>query len=418
MTREEHLNKILELSDSYKYLMLKLPTSFGKSKVAIEIIKRHYKDETGFFGYKVLIVIPKLVLIDNWKDELKKWELPEFISVTFTTYVSLHKHTEEDWGVIIYDEGHHFTDNCLNVSEYLRTERVIVLSATLSKESRFRFREAYSGIREYNVTTKEAIQEGVLPDPKMLLIPMLLDNTLINQEFIKNKSKGGEPIVVPYAQRWSTRGIKTKKVIIRCTEQQYYGLLSETIDWWKNKYMVEREEFSKNQWLRLCKVRLGWLAERKGEFTKKLLTLLQDSRTLTFCTSIKQTEELGKNCIHSENEDADDILEAFNKGNIDHITACSMLDEGMNLVNCQIGIFANIGSSERVECQRLGRILRHDNPLIIIPYYTATREEEIVKKMMNTYNVNLIYRLFRSQVTEETLKSIVYAKNDTKEDNN
>ena len=67
-----------------------------------------------------------------------------------------------------------------------------------------------------------------------------------------------------------------------------------------------------------------------------------------------------------------------------------MLNEGCNLVNCRIGIYANLNSSETIIKQRVGRILRHPNPIIIIPYYKGTREEEIVKKMIEDYNSQLI----------------------------
>ena len=59
MTREEYTQEILELSDSHKALMLHLPTGFGKSKIAIDIIKRHLEDK--IMECNVLIVVPKLV---------------------------------------------------------------------------------------------------------------------------------------------------------------------------------------------------------------------------------------------------------------------------------------------------------------------------------------------------------------------
>ena len=40
--------------------------------------------------------------------------------------------------------------------------------------------------------------------------------------------------------------------------------------------------------------------------------------------------------------------------------------------------------------QRVGRILRHKKPVIIIPYYKETREEELVEKMIEEYDKNSI----------------------------
>lgn len=117
---------------------------------------------------------------------------------------------------------------------------------------------------------------------------------------------------------------------------------------------------------------------------------LNGERTLTFCNSIEQTEELGKYCINSKNRNSDEILSKFNSGKINHITACAMLDEGMNLTNCRIGVYANLNSSARMIKQRLGRLLRHKDPIIIIPYFTNTRDEEIVNKMCADYNKELV----------------------------
>ena len=50
------------------------------------------------------------------------------------------------------------------------------------------------------------------------------------------------------------------------------------------------------------------------------------------------------------------ILNTFNKGKIKHITACNMLNEGINLVNCKYGIFANINASEYIQIQRVGKL--------------------------------------------------------------
>lgn len=62
----------------------------------------------------------------------------------------------------------------------------------------------------------------------------------------------------------------------------------------------------------------------------------------------------------------------------------------MNLVNCQVGIYANLNSSEAIIKQRMGRLLRHPNPIIIVPYFKNTREEELVKIMLQDYNPELV----------------------------
>ena len=67
-----------------------------------------------------------------------------------------------------------------------------------------------------------------------------------------------------------------------------------------------------------------------------------------------------------------------------------MLNEGVNLVNCQIGIWATYNSSSIMIVQKIGRLLRHDNPIIILPFFRDTREQEIVEKMLENFNENNI----------------------------
>lgn len=62
----------------------------------------------------------------------------------------------------------------------------------------------------------------------------------------------------------------------------------------------------------------------------------------------------------------------------------------MNLVNCQIGIYANLNSSEAIIKQRMGRLLRHPNPVIIVPYFKNTREEKLMNVMLKDYNPELV----------------------------
>ena len=67
-----------------------------------------------------------------------------------------------------------------------------------------------------------------------------------------------------------------------------------------------------------------------------------------------------------------------------------MLNEGINLVNCRVGIWGYINASEIMTVQRIGRILRHKKPIIIIPYYLGTREQELVQDILETVDKKCI----------------------------
>ena len=62
----------------------------------------------------------------------------------------------------------------------------------------------------------------------------------------------------------------------------------------------------------------------------------------------------------------------------------------VNLEDCQYGIFAMLNSSERMTVQKIGRLIRHKEPVIIIPYYRGTRDEELVTKMTEGMHTEII----------------------------
>lgn len=62
----------------------------------------------------------------------------------------------------------------------------------------------------------------------------------------------------------------------------------------------------------------------------------------------------------------------------------------VNITSCKYGIFAGLNSSDRMIIQKGGRILRHREPVLIIPYFIGTRDEEIKDKMIVNYNPKLI----------------------------
>jgi superfamily II DNA or RNA helicase len=104
------------------------------------------------------------------------------------------------------------------------------------------------------------------------------------------------------------------------------------IKWFKKK-IDEGKTNLRYKWLAACLERNKQLSRFKEEYTIRILDALEMKRTLTFCCDIEQSNKLGYYSIDSKNKKAHDALRDFNKGEIDHITCCSMLNEGVNLIN-------------------------------------------------------------------------------------
>jgi len=385
MTREEHVERILGIPNHN--ILLTLPTSFGKSKIGLEILKKRIKTP----DQKILIVVPRNVLKQNWREEFIKWKLDKWLPcVTFTTYVSLPKYAGK-WDFVIFDEAHHLSDRCREALTSFNITDSVLLSATVKYTLKDELREVFDNLIEYNVSTKEAINEEVLPDPHVFLYPLFLKTTGNTEVMVVNKNaKNVCPKDMTYDDYWRCRKSKQWKFNVYMTEKEYYALMCKEIDFYKSKSYNPR---MKNIWLHLCGERLKWLAEKKNDRIKEILRHISTHRSLTFCNSIEQTEILGKYCINSKNKESVKILNDFNNHKVHHITACGMLNEGMNLTDCQVGIYANYNSSETIIKQRLGRLLRHKNPIIILPFIRHTREEELVAKMLEDYNPELIEKV-------------------------
>lgn len=382
MNREEASKEIQEIESNN--ILLELVTSFGKTKQALDImVKRNPKS--------ILILVPRLVLIQNWKEEFSKWKMGKYLNkVIFSTYVGINKLTGQSFDMLIADECHHFTDRSMDVISTMSFKYSTLLSGTVIKPKKDLLKANFKDLYCYKITMKQA-QEEVLAEPKVFLIPCKLDNIVNSELFELRKSSKGKRIICNKEDRW--KYLKDKSygtVILRCTQKEYIDELNSKISYWKRMYMRGRNEVFKNKWLYLAGLRLKELSSFKTPMIANFQVHLKKYRYLTFCNSIEQTEKLNKNCINSKNKDSDKVLEQFNKEKINHITSCNMLNEGVNLVNCQIGIYASLNSSETMIKQKLGRILRHPKPVLIIPYYVGTREEEIVKDMLEDYNPELV----------------------------
>lgn len=371
MTREEVNNLALTKIDETKYLILELITGMGKTKVAIDLIN-HICDRV--FNREqspttILILVAKTVHKQTWKEEIEKWGGIKSDYITIECYESLKKYDSAYFDIVIADEMQHLSDARLEVLETIHiNEAFIGLSATIKKDMRDYFVNAYKA-EVIKCGLKEAVEDEVLPEPTVYLLPLSLDT-----------------------KNYSYRIKKFKRDIIT-TQQGYYDTISSLIKWYKNKFLTSRRERIKNLWLSTAGKRLKWLSEQKEDVVLALLDKFKDCKTLTFCSSIEQSERLGKYNITSKNKASVKNLEMFNLNKIKHITACNILNEGVNLTNCRVGIFCNLNSSEIVVKQRVGRILRHKSPIIIIPYFKDTREEELVEKMIEDYNKELIKTL-------------------------
>lgn len=388
MDRNEIKEQCLQCIDKNPRVLLELPTGIGKSCLSIQMLN-HLQEKLNK-PLDILLLVAKRVHKQNWQAEFDKWHLNKDITVHMDCYESLKKHQNGKYDCIVLDEFHHIgSDMRLDFLSTIYSDYMIGLSATISRDLKKYFTYHYH-VEIVSATLQEAISEEILPEPEIILLPLTLDNIEETEIIEVNPKARGEIFSGHYKDYWKYKLMKVHAKL-HVTKKQYLRWLNGEANFYKDTFMRTHNAAIKMKWLKVCSDRLKFLAECKTPIVAQILKKKKNCRTLTFCNNINQAEELGTHSIHSKNVNAEKILNDFNKGKINHITAVQMLNEGMNLKDCQYCIFANLNASERVSIQRTGRALRHKHPKILIPYYKDSREEEIMKNMVEGYDPKLLH---------------------------
>lgn len=407
MTRAEIQQKAVEMMKDTPLLILQWCTGLGKSKAAIDIINSYCPNQSGFecawegIELRVLLVVAEIAHKKNWEEEFSKFE-SEFVwmnFVTVETYASLKNHKGEEYDLIILDEAHHAgSDLRMEILEEIKTEKVLALSATLPSDMWFKLGTLYGRrMSSFKISLQEAIDWGILPEPRLYLIPMTLDNTHPSQMIVEEwgtKAKR-RTVKCSISERWTYMKDKATyphmRLEIECTELQKYIHLSDKIEFWKKQFFRTRNEGVKNKWLQFGSERKRYLGSLKDQKAQEVLDLIKDKRYICFCSSIEQAEKLGgDNSIHSKKKGALNTIEDFNNKEIDNLFAIGMIQEGQNLVDIEVGVIIQLDGQERAFVQKSGRAMRAEEPLLFILYYRDTRDEEYLQKALEGINPDYI----------------------------
>lgn len=403
MTREEVYNECIAKIDKCNFLLLELPTGFGKTRSAIQLVNHLAATKYKERKVSMLLLVAKRVHKQTWKDEFDKWGGINVDSLTIECYESLRKHEGEYFDIIVSDEVHHLnSDRRLDLLSSLTFGNFIGLSATIPQKLKQNFIYSYHA-QIVSCDIVDAIEDDVLPKPKIVLFPLQLDKVNPTETIEVNPKVKGKMYYGKYSEIWTYRK-KRLHAFISCTQKQRVYEYNAQILREKNFYMRSHQEYARNKWLYDCGERIKYLANLKNDIVKDILYKLSKERTITFCKTIEQAEYLGKYCIHSRNKDSDEIYNNFNAKRINHITSVNILNENANLIDCKYAVFANYSASEVIGVQRIGRSLRHKSPIIIMPYYENTREQEILADMIKDFSKESIYTIHSIAEFDEFIK--------------
>lgn len=335
--------------------ILELPTGSGKGRLCMMILDRAPARK------KWLVVVPELIQIENLKKDIEKHGFTHLYRERIEDiicYASLEKYRGAEVNVWL-NECHRLSELKGDILRSIKADRVIADSATVPSHIRARLYEL-GEFAEFTMTLEEAVEIGLLPAPLIHVKRVTLDNTT-------RKHQIGRQIL---------------------TDREYSDWFDSQIAHLMDMYEEQRMPWIQNKIKQTGSQRKKFLAECKTEHARDLIRQVGGLRMACFAGSIEQCNELGgKYAVNSKKTKKHNlsVIDRFNRYEIDKIYFNRMGREGMNLEGIR-GVMIVQLSSGRDEgldlIQRVGRSLRHTDPLVYILAVRRTADEKYLNRAL------------------------------------
>ena len=390
-------DRALISSRNRNHLVLEWSTGCGKTLAAIKIIEEILKTSPLAVG---TIICKESTHRKNWLDDINKHGYNRIMDNTsILLYASAKKLVDVDF--LILDECHALTPMKTTVLKAMLkpNTKVIYLSATIEKPKKYLIDRMSDGTAGYyKIPLTEAIVLGLLPKPSVIIHHAKLnDNDSRSHKFLMSrglKSKAHRE-TCEYHQRWDIfNKYKNVQLTVKCNEHEYYELISDQMDYYKNMSYSGDEGMRiacRNKFLNLGSQRKKFLAITKTSKARSLVKQFRkdEQRFICFTGSIEQTARLTPDsAIHSKNskEHNQQLIDCFNTKDCNELFAVKMLREGVNLTDVHKGIIVQLDSTIGSFYQMLGRCLRHEFPEMHLIIIEDTQDEVYFTKAMKDFD--------------------------------
>jgi superfamily II DNA or RNA helicase len=331
-----------------KFGILNLCPRFGKIYTTINILEK-LKPKS------ILIAYPDNKIKDSWKKDFETRGYDDS-NVTYTTHLSIKKHLEEAFDLIVIDEIHLLSEAQIEATREMIDKHmefnhigghVLGLTGTLSNWTERTLEEELDLHVLATYPIEQAIKEGVIVDYEITVVRVPLDNKH------KNNYKG-----------------KVR------TEKQQFDAYGYVID------SLERQS-KPTMFLRLARMRIIQNSVAKMDKTRELLKKHKDERVLVFCGITKIADALGIPSYHSKKEEKE-IFDNFVAGKGKHLAVVKIGNTGVTYKPLNRVIINYFDSNGENLAQKINRCMamEYDNPDKKAHIYIISSNEEVELKWL------------------------------------
>ena len=335
--------------NSGRFGILNLCPRFGKIFTTINILEE-------LKPKRVLIAYPDNKIKQSWKDDFAKRGYDDS-NVTYTTHLSLKKHLDDQFDLIVIDEIHLLSEAQIEAAREMIDKHmefshtggdVLGLTGTLSSWTEKTLEEELDLHVLATYSIDQAIREGVIVDYEITVVRVPLDNKR------KNNYKGK---------------VRTEKA-----QFDAYGYVIDSL---------ERQGKS-TMFLRLARMRIIQNSVAKMEKTRDLLKRHKDERILVFCGVTKIADQIGIPSYHSKKEEKQ-IFDDFVSGKGKHLAVVKIGNTGVTYKPLNRVIINYFDSNGENLAQKINRCMamEYDNPDKKAQIYIISSDEPVELKWLN-----------------------------------
>ena len=327
--------------DDGKFGIICAAPRFGKIRTTINILKK-LKPKT------ILIAYPDNKIKESWQNDFRDCNYTSGF-ITYTTHLSLHKHQDEVFDIVVIDEIHLLSEAQIEACQTLLDTNYIVLglTGTLSKSTESTLLSELDLPVTATYTIEQAIAEGVIVDYQITVIKVPLDDVTIND--YKGKKR---------------------------TEKKQFDNYGWVIG------QLERSG-GNTMFLRLARMRIIQSSLSKLNMTRKILDAHKDERILVFCGTTKIADSLGIPSHHSKSKD-DETFTGFTEGEGNHMAVVKIGNTGVTYKPLNKVIINYFDSNGENLAQKINRCMamEYDTPDKKAKIYIISSTEEVELKWL------------------------------------